>query len=385
MNYNFDQVFDRKNSDSVKWNYFDPDVLPMWVADMDFISPEPVLQALHERVSHGIFGYPHEPSGLSSAIVAWLENRFNWKVDPQALVYLPGVVVGFNLVARALVGPGQSVAYQIPVYMPFLTVGRNAGISDRQSHLCQDANGRYSIDWDSFEASLDETTGMFLFCSPHNPVGRVWDRWELERIADLCLRKDIAICSDEIHADLVYTPNRHIPIASLSAEVARKTVTLLAPSKTFNIPGLGFSFAVIPDVEMRQKVQKARHGVVGESNLLGMIAAEAAYRDGQEWLDQLLDYLRANRDFLTDWIRREIPELRISAPEGTYLAWIDCRGVQNKEFSLVKEFLQKGRVALTDGAAFGPGGEGFIRLNFACPRVTLEEGLLRLRATLRGK
>jgi cystathionine beta-lyase len=323
--------------------------------------------------------------GLSESIVNWLDERFAWKVDPEALMYLPGVVAGFNLISQALVEQGGAVAYQTPVYMPFLGVAQNARIQERTSLLLCANNGRYAVDWDAFEASLDQETDMFLFCSPHNPVGRVWERWELERMAEICLRKNIAICSDEIHADLVYSPNRHIPIASLDAEISRRTVTLMAPSKTFNVPGLGFSFAVISDPDLRKKVQLARRGVVGEPNLMGMVAAMAAYRDGYEWLNQVLDYLLSNRDFLVKWIARELPELRCYPPEGTYLAWIDCKKYDTGGINPGKRLLEKGRVAFNDGAAFGPGGEGHIRVNFACPRETLEKGLIRLRQGLRGE
>jgi cystathionine beta-lyase len=385
MQYNFDQILDRRHSDSFKWRIFEENVIPLWVADMDFVSPEPVIRALHERTNHGVFGYAGIIDNLPESIIAWLQEHFDWKVEPEALIYVPGVVVGFNLATQALVQPGQAVAYQTPVYMPFLDAGRSAGVESRSSALCRDAKGRYTVDWEAFEASMDGNTAMFLMCSPHNPVGRVWERWELERMAEICLRKNVTICSDEIHADLVFAPHRHIPIAALDAEVARNTVTLMAPSKTFNIPGLGFSFAVVPDADMRKKIQTARRGLVGGPSLMGMVGAEAAYRDGREWLEQVLVYMRANRDFMVDWIGRELPELNVFTPEGTYLAWIDCRAVPTDGKSPMKFLLEKGRVAFNDGAAFGPGGEGFVRLNFACPRETLEEGLKRLRLALRGK
>jgi len=381
MQYNFDQINDRRSSDSAKWNYFPSDILPLWVADMDFVSPQPVMDALEKRVKEGIFGYPMEPRSLKEAIVDWLGTRFQWTVVPEDIVSVPGVVVGFNLVAQSVVGPGQGVLYQTPVYMPFLRTAKNLAGVDQQASLAQLADGSYTIDPASFEAAVDDRTRMFLLCSPHNPVGRVWKRAELESMAETCLRHGLTICSDEIHADLVFSESRHIPIAALNPEVAKQTVTLMAPSKTFNIPGLSYSFAVIQDAELRKRVQAGRRGVVGEPNLLGYVAAEAAYRGGAEWLDQALAYMQANRDFLVEWIGKELPQLKVWTPEGTYLAWIDCRaaGIQGPAGEFFKKY---GKVGFNDGAAFGPGGEGFVRLNFACPRATLVEGLQRMQYAL---
>lgn len=381
MQYNFDQINDRRSSDSVKWNHFASDVLPMWVADMDFVSPQPVIEAMEKRVREGIFGYPYEPRSLKEAIVDWLATRFQWKIEPDDIVSVPGVVVGFNLVGHALVKVGEGILYQPPVYMPFLTTARNVGAIDQTANLMQKADGSYTFDPSEFEATIDEHTRMFLLCSPHNPVGRVWERSELETMADACLRHGLTICSDEIHADLVFSDAKHIPIATLHPEAARNTVTLMAPSKTFNIPGLSYSFAVIQDANLRKKIQAGRRGVVGEPNLMGYVAAEAAYRNGAEWLDQVVAYLQANRDFLVRWIRTELPQLKISVPQGTYLAWVDC-GEAGITGSASEFFMKHGRLGLTNGAAFGPGGESFVRLNFACPRANLVEGLQRMKHAL---
>jgi cysteine-S-conjugate beta-lyase len=383
MIYNFDQIIDRKKSDSVKWNYFDADVLPMWVADMDFISPEPVIRALEERARHGVFGYAHESHSLREAIVGWLDTRFHWKVDPKDILSLPGVVVGFNLISQALAGPGKAVAIQTPVYGPFLSVAKYMEGGDRGTLLTQEPGGRYQLDFDGFESTIDEQTAMFLLCSPHNPSGRVWERSELERMAEICLKRNLTICSDEIHGDLVYKPFNHIPFGSLDSEVANRTVTLMAPSKTFNVPGLGYAFAVVQNPELRKKIQTARRGLVGEPNLLGQIAAEAAYTGGAEWLDQVLVYLQANRDYLVNFIHQEMPELKIYPPEGMYLAWIDCRKA-GIEGSAAEFFLKCARVGLSDGTFFGKGGEGFVRINFACTRATLVEGLERMKNALQA-
>jgi cystathionine beta-lyase len=242
-------------------------------------------------------------------------------------------------------------------------------------------DGRYIIDFDRFEAAITPETRLFLLCNPHNPVGRVFQNDELEKLAQICLRHNLTICSDEIHCDLIFSGSRHIPIASLSPEIAHNTITLMSPSKTFNLAGLKFSFAIVPNPELRKRMEAARQGLVGGINIMGRVAALAAYRDGQPWLDQLLPYLQANRDLLVNFIHERVPGLRVTPPEGTYLAWLDCRNILSKgdPFSL---FLERGRIALQDGREFGAGGEGFLRLNFGCPRATLEDGLARILSAL---
>lgn len=380
--YDFDSALDRQSTESIKWNYYDKDVLPMWVADMDFRSPPGVIRALQERVAHGVFGYGFELEGLSETIVERMETRYDWHIQPDDIVYLPGVVTGFNLACHAFAGPGGGVLIQPPVYMPFLSAPRNARAVRQDCELVCDDGLHYSIDWDEFENAFTEQTKMFLLCSPHNPVGRVWTRDELARMAEISLRNGTVICSDEIHCDLVYADHRHIPMAALDAEIAQRTMTLMAPSKTFNVPGLYCSFAIIQNPELRKQYTAAKRGLVGEVNLLGLVAARAAYREGGEWLDQLLATLQSNRDFLVNWIRRELPELKVGVAEGTYLAWVDCRGLNLNE-APADFFLREARVGYNDGAAFGKGGAGFIRINFGCPRWMLEDALERTRRAIR--
>lgn len=377
--FDFDQVIDRRSSDSIKWHYFAEDVLPMWVADMDFAAAPAIVEALHQRVSHGVFGYAAELKELREAILAWLEKRHGWKVKAEDLIFLPGVVVAFNLVTQALCTEQRGVVIQTPVYPPFLSVGQNAGVPLLSSKLAVRWDHHYEVDWDSFEHCLDQNAGMFLLCNPHNPVGRVFSRAELEQMAEHCLRRDVMICSDEIHCDLVYDGNQHIPIASLDAEIAKKTVTLMAPSKTFNIPGLEFSFAVVPDPRVRQKIHQARRGLVGGVNLMGMTAARAAYQHGEDWLDQLMAYLRSNRDWLYQTVQERMQGVHMPLPEGTYLAWLDFTRstIGEDPFTF---FLQEAKVGLNDGRAFGGGGEGHVRLNFGCPRSLLQEGIHRMIA-----
>jgi cysteine-S-conjugate beta-lyase len=387
MDYNFDQLPQRRSSENFKWRLFPEDVLPLWVADMDFVSPEPVVHALREAAEHGLFGYPRGLHGdatdlpeYAQLIVERMADRYGWIIQPDDVIIYPGVVVGFNTVCHIFREQGGTVLVQPPVYTPMLEAPQTAGLTRREAQLVQQADGTYAIDWNAFESALSEDTRLFLLCNPHNPVGRVLRRNELERLAEVCLAHDVLICSDEIHSDLIYRGQRHLPIASLAPEVAQHTITFIAPSKTFNLAGLQASVAIIPNAELRQRFQAARQGLVPWVNLLGLIALQAAYRDGQEWLDQLLVYLEANRDFLYDFVRAELPGVSMAKPEATYLAWLDCRGTQMED--PFQFFLHKAKVALNDGKSYGTGGQGFVRLNFGCPRPMLEEALIRMKQAL---
>jgi len=385
MHYDFDTSPNRFNTESFKWRCYDPDILPLFVADMDFISPEPVIRALRERVEHGIFGYPCEMKELRQVIVERLAERYAWHIQPEDLVFIPGVVKGLNMACHAFVSPDQAVLVQTPVYPPFLKAPDYAGAARQDAELLRHPEtGAYTIDWQAFEAAITDQTRLFILCSPHNPIGRVWQREELERMAEICLQRKILIVSDEIHCDLLFNGHTHIPTASLDPQVAQQTITLMAPSKTFNIAGLEFSFAVIQNPELRKQFQHAHKGLVGGINLMGWVAALAAYQDGQDWLDQLLVYLQANRDFLYEMVQSKLPGVHITLPEGTYLAWLDCRQAEIPG-NPYEFFLQKARVALNDGKTFGKGGEGFVRLNFGCPRRMLAEGLERMKAALSGE
>jgi cystathionine beta-lyase len=373
---------ERRGTDSLKWRRYGDDVLPLWVADMDFRAPEPVIRALHERVEHGVFGYGVAPPELRQVIVERLHRLYGWEVSPAALVFLPGVVTGFNLVCQAVTAPGDGVLIQTPVYPPILRAPANAGLSCDAMELTRRSDGRYEVDFDLFEKTITRRTRVFILCNPHNPVGRVFRREELERMAEICLRHNIVICSDEIHCDLVFSGHRHTPIASLSPEVAGQTITLMAPSKTFNVPGLKCAVAIVPNPELRRRLKATHADWAQEVNVLGYTAALAAYRDGQPWLDQALRYLEANLDFLVRYVEEHLPGIRMSRPEGTYLAWLDCR--QAIPGNPYRFFLERARVALSDGADFGRGGEGFVRLNFGCPRATLAEALERMREACNG-
>jgi cystathionine beta-lyase len=387
MQYDFDHVPDRRPTDSMKWNKYEADVLPLWVADMDFPVAEPIMHMLLRRIEHGVFGYPEvhpDPEAISElqgVLVERMQRLYNWQVSPEEIVFLPGVIVGLNLTCQALAKPGGNVLVQTPVYPPFLSTPSNAGMQCRDALLNCESDGHYEIDWQVFETGLTEQTRLFILCNPHNPVGRVFHKYELERMAEICLRKGVVICSDEIHCDLIYRGQKHIPIASLDREIALNTVTLMAPTKTFNIAGLQCSFAIIQNQELRNQLEQSMKGLVMWVNLVGMNAALAAYRDGQEWLEQVLQYLEGNRDYLFDYVKVHLPNLRMGELEGTYLAWLNCRNtnIQGKPYEF---FLKEARVALNDGAAFGKGGEGFVRLNFACTREVLTQALGRMKAAL---
>jgi len=381
MPYAFDAPIDRRNSDSTKWHYFPPDVLPLWTADMDFRVADGIVDALRARVEHGVFGYGGEPMALREVLAARMGERYGWGVEPEAFVFQTGVLNGFHRVCAVTAGPADGILIQPPVYPPIVGTPAYNGSVHQESPLVRRGDGIYEIDFDGFEAAITPQTRVFILCNPHNPVGRAFSRDELERLAAICLRHDIVICSDEIHCDLLFPGVEHLPIASLSAEVAHRTVTLMAPSKTFNIPGLHCSFAVVPDPALRKRIGKAGSGDFADVNLLGLVATLAAYRDGEPWLREVLEYLTVNRAIVVDYLRREMPQLSVHAPEATYLAWIDCRGA-GIPGSPYQFFLDRARVGLSDGATFGTGGEGFVRLNFGCPRSTLLEALTRMRDAL---
>lgn len=375
--FDFDAPIDRRNSGSEKWDrYGERDIIPLWVADMDFHSPPAIIEALHERVSHGVFGYTHPSHELVAAVLDHLERDFGWRAESDWIVWLPGLVCGLNVLCRAVGDAGDAVATFLPVYPPFLSA---PPLSQRTliTAPLQLQEGRWVADMAALERAITPQTKLLLLCSPHNPVGRSWSREELLQFAELAERHDLVIGSDEIHAGLVLdTDKRHIPIATLSPEIASRTITLLAPSKTYNIPGLGCSFAVISDIGLRRNFQKAMGRIVPHVNLLGYTAALAAYRDGEPWRRELIAYLRGNRDLLTREISR-MPGLAMTPVEATYLAWIDARGTGIDQPGC---FFEEAGVGLSDGSDFG--APGFIRLNFGCQRELLREALRRMEMAL---
>ena len=377
--FDFDTPVNRDGTGSLKWDrYKGRDIIPLWVADMDFRSPPAVVEALKARADHGVFGYTTPPEELIETIIEMLLREYSWSVEPSWLVWLPGLVTGLNVMCRSMGKDTDEVISAVPVYPPFLSAPELGQKRLITTPLVQEG-GRDVFDFDLFEAALTKRTGLFLLCNPHNPVGRVFIREELVRLTEICEKRDVVICSDEIHCDLVLdVDKKHIPVATLGEDIARRTVTLMAPSKTYNIPGLGCSFAIIPDPDLRKSFLKAMEGIVPHINTFGYTGALAAYRDGGSWHEELLDYLRTNRDMVSRWVE-ETGGLSMNHVEATYLAWIDMK--ETGLLDPVRVFEEAG-VGLSDGAYFG--SPGFVRLNFGCPRSTLIKALERMKKALRS-
>ncbi len=380
----FDQIVNRRGTDSIKWSLYDKDVLPLWIADMDFLTAPAVREALRERVEHGVYGYVTEPAELREILAERLQRLYAWTVPLESFVFLPSVVCGFNLVHQAVTKRGDGVLLQPPVYFPIRIAPRNSRATAQPVPLARTSDGRYEVDLDAVEAAVTKKTKMFMLCNPHNPVGRNFSEQELLAIGDLCVRHRLTICSDEIHGDFVYDGARHVPIGSLSPEIEAQTVTLIAPSKSFNIAGLHSAVAIIPNKQLREKVILAKRGLVPSVSIFGYVGMLAAYRDGEQWFSDLFAYVEKNRDVVRDAVSREMPGVTCGPIEATYLAWLDCRqaGLPGDPYDF---FLQEARVAVNPGPIFGVQGEGFVRLNFACPRSTLVEGLARMRDALRRR
>lgn len=381
MIFNFDTLIERRNTDSIKWSLFADDVIPMWVADMDFASPDPVIRALHERIDQGTFGYPNTKKLLYEAVQSRWAERHNHHFPLESIVLTPSLVVALNMICRLAASPGESVIVQSPVYGPFFSAPANQKLSV-QAVTLDPGDHRYEIDFDRFEAAITPETRIFILCNPHNPSGRVFERWELEKLAEISLRHNLIIAADEIHCDLIYPGHKYIPFASLSPEVSAQTVTMISPSKTYNVPGLGCGIMITENADLLAKIRKeSMSGNLPFVGALGQVAALAAYKDGQPWLDALMEYLRGNRDHVVNTLAERMPDLKMRAPEGTYLAWIDCRsaGIEGSPFEF---FLNEARVALGNGKDFGPGGEGFVRMTYACPRPLLDEALDRMATAL---
>jgi len=389
MKYDFDSIIDRKGTSSIKWDYLDrvfknTEVIPMWVADMDFAAPQPVIDAVVERARHGVYGYTEKPSSFYNSAAQWLKKRHNWDIDSRWITTCPGVVPTLNFCILSLTEPGDKVLLQSPVYPPFFASIRNNGRSLVDSPLKLQGD-KYVMDYEDLERKLSDGVKLMLLCSPHNPVGRVWSREELLKTGELCLKYDVTIVSDEIHSDLVFSGCKHTPLAALSEQLAERTITCIAPSKTFNIAGFATSMTITSNESLKKKLDGYLNNLGIElTNLFGITALEAAYKQGEEWLEQVLAYLEGNLDFLMDYLNMHIPKIKVSRPEGTYLVWLDCRELGMKQKELVDFFINKAHVGLNDGTPFGPAEEGFMRMNIACPRSVLEEGLSRIETAVKS-
>lgn len=379
--FDFDTPINRRHTDSVKWHRPD-DVLPMWVADTDFATPPAVITALQQRLAHGVFGYHFESPTLRETVVAWVAERYGWEIEPEWLLFPPDVMRGMNWAAQTVARPGDALLLQSPVYRPFFDVVHNGDFVVQDAPLAADAQGRYTLDMAEMAAFVTPETRAFMLCNPQNPTGRVFSHQELEQMAEFCLRHDLTILSDEIHADLVYSEARHTPIASLHPDIAQRTITFIAPSKTFNLAGLKAAVGIIPNAELRQQMKNNQRGLIATVNVLGMVAMETAYAQGEPWLDALRAYLQANRDAVVDFVASgQLPGVCMTRPEGTFLAWLDFRNTRWAD-APAKHILDEAQVALMEGAWFGDAGQGFVRLNFGCPRSLLQDGLQRIRAAL---
>ncbi len=388
MKYDFDEIINRENTDSYKYDlrerYFGTeDVLPMWVADMDFRTPDFIIDAVKKRAEHPIYGYSIRSSSFNESIVRWMKRRFNWEIQNNRIAFSPGVVPTLTMCVMTYSEPGDKVVVQPPVFYPFFQAITNSNRQILYNPL-KLHNGRLCMNLNNLKENIDEKVKMILLCSPHNPGGSVWTKQELSELATICLENNILIISDEIHNDLVFKPHKHTPTATLSKEIEDITVTCIAPSKTFNTAGLSTSALIISNRKLLARYNIVLNQVhVGSGNLFGHVALEAAYNHGEEWLEQLLDYLQGNINYVIDYIKKNIPQLKPIRPEATYMIWLDCRGLgmnaeEQKEF-----FITKARIGFSDGAIFGPGGEGFQRMNIACPRSVLKEALDRINKALK--
>lgn len=389
MTNKFDEIISRNGTTSLKYDtrqstFGKSDVLPLWVADMDFAVPEAVRRALTVRASHPIYGYTSYPESLYQSLMQWLSSRHAWINQRESAMLCPGVVPSLNASIYALTQPSDGVIVQPPVYAPFLSAPETTGRKLLLNPL-KLVEGRYQFDFADFERCAAEGARLLLLCSPHNPVGRVWQQQELQTLLEICQRYDITVMSDEIHADLIYPGTRHVPLAKL-AQGRVKVITAVAPSKTFNIPGLGLSALIVPDQADRAAIFKAFDSLhVSAANPFSIVAFEAAYREGADWLDELLDYLTGTRDFVREFIRQHLPLIKLIEPEGTYLLWLDCRAMGLSDRQLTQFFVQEAGVGLSSGILFGEQGSGFMRMNIGAPRSIIAQALENIASAERAR
>jgi cystathionine beta-lyase len=385
----FDQIEKRYGTQSAKWDltkelFGADDALPMWVADMDFKAPEAVIDALQKRLNHGIFGYSFPDDKTKEAVAHWLSIRHDWEIQHESLVFSPGIVTALSMAVQAYTEPGDQTAILVPVYTPFHNVVKNNQRKLVTSSLVE-RDGKYEINFDELEQVLQQPeTKLFIFCHPHNPSGRAWSKEELTKIGELCLKHQVIIISDEIHSDLMLYNKRHVPLASLSPELADQTITCVAPSKTFNLAGLQASAIVIQNEEKRKLFTKTmqRNGL-SSLNSFAISAMDAAYRYGGNWLDELLPYLEKNVEFVADSLQEALPEVKVMIPDASYLLWIDCRSLSLSDKELNERLIHNGKLILEPGKKYGSGGEGHVRMNIGCPLDTVKDGISRFISTFK--
>ena len=383
MKFNFDKIIDRTNNFSAKWsemnkNFGTNNLLPMWVADMDFLTAPCVMEALKDRLEQGIFGYTTRPSSYNESIVNWLDNRFSWKINQEWLMFSPAVITSISLLIQNLTQKNDKIMIQEPVYSPFHNIVESNERNLVISPLVKLDDGSYVMDYEDIEAKIKDVK-VFILCNPHNPVGRVWTREELTRLGEICLKHNVLVISDEIHSDIILKNHKHTPFASISKEFSENTITCMAPTKTFNLAGLQSSFLVISNPYYYEVMDKAFSILdIKRNNAFSLVATEAAYNYGEDWLYELIKYIEDNVDFAIDYIKNYMPQLKVKKPEGTYLLWVDFSNLNVDKKDLKNALINKGRIALSDGSSFGIGGDGYYRINLACPRSMVLEGLKRI-------
>jgi len=389
MQFDFDQPVVRENTDSVKYDlrekiFGKEDVIPMWVADMDFRVPPAVSQAIKDRAAHEIYGYSIRPESFYDSAISWMERRHGWRVSRQWLTFTPGIVPGVNLAIMAMTAPGDKIMIQPPVYFPFFDAIKKNNRQLVENRLML-KNGRYYVDLEDFERQLQEGVRMFILSNPHNPGGMAWTRQELEDMGNLCLQYGARIIADEIHCDIVFAGYQYTPMASISEEIASQTITFIAPSKTFNIAGLSTSVGIISESYLRQEFNKMLDRIhINHGNIFGTVALQAAYNHGEEWLNQLMAYLEENLNLIEHYIQERLKGIKLVRPEGTYLAWLDCRELPVENNRIQRFMIEQAGVGLNDGAFFGENGQGFQRLNFGCPRSTVHKVLDNMDRAIRN-
>ena len=383
MNFTFDKIIDRSNNFSAKWSEMDKnfgtnDLLPMWVADMDFLTAPCVMDALKERLEQGIFGYTTRPDSYNDSIVNWLDNRFSWKINKDWLMFSPAVITSISLLIQNLTKENDKIMIQEPVYSPFHNIVKTNNRELVVSPLTKLDDGKYIMNYADIESKIKDVK-VFILCNPHNPVGRVWTREELTRLGDICLKHNVIVISDEIHSDIIFKNHKHTPFASISKELEQNTITCMAPTKTFNLAGLQSSFVVLPNKNHYEILEKAFLRLdIKRNNAFSLVATEAAYNYGEDWLHSLLDYIEDNVDFSIEYIKNHLPKLKLYKPEGTYLLWVDFSGLNIDDDILKDALLNKGKIAINPGYAFGIGGNGYYRINLACPRAMVLDALKRI-------
>lgn len=391
MKYNFDEIIDRRGTDSIKWskkhlkeNFGDEESIPMWIADMDFKVAEPIIEALTERVRHGIFGYGHKTDEFLEAVVNWHKKRNRWDIEKEWILFTPGIIPALNFVVETFCNPGDKVIIQSPVYFPFANIITNNGCHIANNPLILN-NGKYEMNFCELERiAQDSRTKLMFLCSPHNPVGRVWTAEELQRLGEICIKNDVLIVSDEIHSDLIYLPNHHIPFGKISEEFKMNSIVCTSPSKTFNLAGLQISNIIIPNEKLRKELNHKLATINIDPGSFASVAQIAAYNKGEEWLESLIIYLQDNLNFIDKFLKERIPRVKLIKPEGTYLAWLDFSNFNFTNIELQQLMQTKAKIALNDGYIFGAGGEHFQRINFACPRSILEKALKNIEKILEG-